>query len=95
MGDNGKHTIVPYRTHILVLMTLVVLTVLSVAITAIDLGPLTVTAALVFATVKGIIVLIYFMHLKFDNIIYTIMLAFVMFSIISIIVITFLDYLFR
>jgi cytochrome c oxidase subunit IV len=95
MENNGKHTIVPYKTHILVLLTLVVLTTLSVSITAIELGPLTVTAALVFATLKAIIVLIYFMHLKFDNAIYTIMLAFVMFSIISIIVITFLDYLFR
>lgn len=95
MENNRKHTIVPYRTHILVLLTLIVLTLLSVAITTIELGPLTVAAALVFATLKGLIVLIFFMHLKFDNIIYSIMLAFVMFSIISIIVVTFLDYLFR
>jgi len=95
MENNGKHHIVPYKTHITVLLGLIVLTALSVAVTSIELGPLTVTVALLFATAKALIVLIYFMHLKFDNIIYSIMVAFVMFSIISIIVITFLDYLFR
>lgn len=95
MENNVKHKIVAYKTHVLILLGLFVLTFLSVAITTIELGPLTVTAALVFATIKALLVLIYFMHLKFDNIIYSIMLGFTLFSIISIIVITFLDYLFR
>lgn len=95
MDNNGKPHIVPYKTHIAVLAVLVVLTALSVAVTSIELGPLTVTVALLLATAKALVVLIYFMHLKFDNIIYSIMVGFVMFSIISIIVITFLDYLFR
>ncbi len=76
-------------------MVLLVLTAVSVAVTSIELGPLTVTVALLLAAVKSLIVLIYFMHLKFDNIIYSIMVGFVMFSIISILIITFLDYLFR
>lgn len=95
MEDNGKHHIVPYKTYAIILLLLLVLTALSVAVTGIELGPLTVTAALLLATAKGLLVLVYFMHLKFDNIIYSIMVAFIMFSIISIIVITFLDYLFR
>jgi cytochrome c oxidase subunit IV len=95
MDNNEKHKIVSYKTHVIVLISLFILTFLSVAITSIELGPLTVTAALLFATLKALIVLIYFMHLKFDSIVYSIMLGFVMFSIISIIVVTFLDYLFR
>jgi cytochrome c oxidase subunit IV len=95
MENNGNQHIVPYRTHLMVLLGLVILTMLAVAVTSVELGPLTVTVALLLATVKGLIVLIYFMHLKFDNVIYSIMVAFVMFSIISIIVVTFLDYLFR
>ncbi len=95
MENNGKHHIVPYKNHVIVLLVLIMLTIVSVAVTSIDLGPLTVTVALLLATAKALIVLIYFMHLKFDNIIYSFMVAFVMFSIISIIVITFLDYLFR
>lgn len=95
MENNEKHHIVPYMTHLIVLLGLLVLTALTIAVTSIELGPLTVTVALVLATSKALLVLIYFMHLKFDNVIYSIMVGFVMFSIISIIVITFLDYLFR
>jgi cytochrome c oxidase subunit IV len=95
MENNDKHKAVAYKTHLIVLGALFLLTFISVGITSFELGPLTVTAALIFATVKALIVLIYFMHLKFDSIIYSIMLAFVLFSIISIIVVTFLDYLFR
>jgi cytochrome c oxidase subunit IV len=91
----GSHHIVPYKTLVLVLLALLVLTALSVAVTSIELGPLTVTVALVLAATKAFIVLIYFMHLKFDNIMYTILLVFTLFAIISIIIITFLDYLFR
>lgn len=95
MENNVNNHITPYRTYVIVLLSLLVLTALSVTVTTIELGPLTVTVALLLATVKALIVLIYFMHLKFDNIIYSIMLGFVIFSIVSIIVITFLDYLFR
>jgi cytochrome c oxidase subunit IV len=95
LEKQGTHHIVPYRTHIIVLLCLVILTAISVAVTSIELGPLTVTIALLLATSKAIIVLIYFMHLKFDNIMYTVLLVFTLFSIISIIIITFLDYLFR
>lgn len=95
MEKNVNNHITPYRTYVIVLLSLLALTALSVTVTTIELGPLTVTVALLLATAKALIVLIYFMHLKFDNIIYSIMLGFVIFSIISIIVVTFLDYLFR
>lgn len=95
MENNVNNHITPYRTYVIVLLSLLVLTALSVTVTTIELGPLTVTIALILATAKALMVLIYFMHLKFDNIIYSIMLGFVIFSIISIIVVTFLDYLFR
>ncbi|MGF1583961.1 MAG: cytochrome C oxidase subunit IV family protein [Bacteroidales bacterium] len=91
----GSHHIVPYKSLILVLLSLIVLTILSVAVTSVELGPLTVTIALLLASTKALIVLIYFMHLKFDNIMYTLLLIFTLFAIISIIIITFLDYLFR
>jgi cytochrome c oxidase subunit IV len=95
LESQGSHHIVPYKTLVIVLLTLVVLTVISVAVTSVQLGPLTVTIALLLASAKAFIVLIYFMHLKFDNIMYTLLLLFTFFAIISIIIITFLDYLFR
>jgi cytochrome c oxidase subunit IV len=91
----GSHHIVPYKTLIMVLLSLIVLTAVSVAVTSIQLGALTATVALLLASAKAFIVLIYFMHLKFDNIMYTLLLVFTLFAIISIIIITFLDYLFR
>lgn len=95
MENNGKPHIVSYKTYALVLLALIILTGISVAITSIDLGTLTVTGALFLASVKTVLVLLIFMHLKFDSKILTIMFLFILFSIVSIIVITFLDYLYR
>jgi cytochrome c oxidase subunit IV len=95
MENNGKPHIVSYKTYALVLLALIILTGISVAITSIDLGTLTVTGALLLASVKTVLVLLIFMHLKFDSKILTIMFLFILFSIVSIIIITFLDYLYR
>lgn len=95
MENNGKPHIVSYKTYGLVLLALIILTGISVAVTAIDLGPLTVTGALLLASVKTILVLLIFMHLKFDSKILILMFLFILFSIVSIIIITFLDYLYR
>jgi cytochrome c oxidase subunit IV len=95
LESQGTHHVVPYKTHVIVLLTLVVLTGLSVAVTSIELGPLTVTVALLLASTKAVLVLLFFMHLRFDNILYTVFLVLTLFSIISIVIITFLDYLFR
>ena len=91
-GDN--HHIVPYRLFLIILGTLLVLTAVSVAVTRIELGPLTVTVALLIATIKSGLVLSYFMHLKFDNRMFTFMVLGVFVIIAMVIIITFLDYMF-
>lgn len=93
MSDN--HTVVSYKTQALVLISLVILTGLSVAVTQINLGPLTVTTALLLATAKASLVLIYFMHLKFDNRFFAVMVTGVIALIAIVIFVTFLDYLYR
>ena len=93
--ENEKHHIVPYQTYFLVLVTLLVLTGISVAITRIELGTLTVTMALLIASVKSTFVLGIFMHLRFDNKMYTFMAVGVALLIGALIFITFLDYLYR
>ena len=90
-----KHHIVPYRVYLLVLIALIALTFGSIWITSIELGELTVAAALIFASVKSYLVLIYFMHLKYDKKYIRIMVGFVFAIFLVVIVITFLDYLFR
>jgi cytochrome c oxidase subunit IV len=90
-----KHHIVSYKNNALVLIALLALTFLTVAITSVELGPLNVTAALLIASLKVGIVLAYFMHLKFDHKIFTIMVVMVVLVFTSLIVITFFDYLYR
>ena len=93
--SNEKHHIVPYRTFFLILLALVVLTLASVGITSIELGEYTVAGALLFATVKTLLVLTYFMHLKYDKPYIKLMVAFVFAVFVVTIIITFLDYLYR
>jgi len=93
--ENGQPHIVKYQTFAVVLIVLLVFTFSSVAITQLDLGVYSVTAALVFASLKSILVLMYFMHLKFDNKFYAIMMTGIVLILISLISITFLDYLYR
>ena len=96
MGNNEeKHHIVPYRTFLLVLLALLAFTFLSIGVTSYNLGPLTVITALVLATLKTILVLSYFMHLKFDVRMFAILVFAVLVLIGVVIFITFLDYLYR
>lgn len=90
-----KHHIVPYRVFFIVLLALLALTFASIAITNIELGAYTVAGALVFAVVKSFLVLTYFMHLKYDKPYIRIMVGFVFAIFVVVIVITFLDYLYR
>lgn len=92
---NEKQHIVPYSTYLLILGALLVFTFLSIEITGIELGSLTVAAALLFATLKSYLVLTYFMHLKFDKPYIRIMVGFVIAVFLAVIIITFFDYFFR
>ncbi|MDQ2180284.1 cytochrome C oxidase subunit IV family protein [Marinifilum sp. D714] len=94
--EKDQHThIVKYKTYLYVLIALLIMTFISVAVTGIDLGPYTVTAALLLASFKSILVLLIFMHLKFDKKFYGIMVASVFLLLACVIVITFMDYLYR
>lgn len=55
------------KTYRNVLITLLTLTVITVAVARIDLGILNIVIAIGIATVKGSLVCLYFMHLKYDN----------------------------
>lgn len=96
MSENqDKPHIVPYRTFILVLLVLITFTFISIGVTSYDLGPFTVLTALLLATAKTILILTFFMHLKYDIRMFTILVAAVFTLIAIVIFITFLDYLFR
>lgn len=90
-----KDHIIPYRTFVYVLAALILLTLTSVTLTRIYLGTLTVMAALGIAVFKSSLVLRYFMHLKFESRIYRVMVTLVILLLSTVIIVTFLDYLYR
>jgi cytochrome c oxidase subunit IV len=93
--SNEKHHIVPYSLYVIILVVLLVLTFASIAVTNIELRGLTVAAALLFAVIKTFLVLTYFMHLKYDKPYIGIMVGLVFLLFLVVIIITFLDYLYR
>jgi cytochrome c oxidase subunit 4 len=93
--EKEKNHIIPYRTFLYVLGALIVLTLISVALTQIYLGTLTVAVALIIAAVKSSFVLRTFMHLRFESRVFTVMVSLVVSLICFVIIITLLDYLLR
>jgi len=93
--ENEKNHIIPYRTFLYILALLILLTLTSVAITRIYLGTLTVMLALFIAAVKSTFVLRIFMHLKFEHKMFSVAVIAVVLILCVVIIITFLDYLYR
>src|SRR3989338_10558160 len=54
-------------TYLLVWAALLVLTVLTVSVSYYNFGVMNIVVAMGVATVKGTLVCLYFMHLKYDN----------------------------
>jgi cytochrome c oxidase subunit 4 len=94
MNEHKTH-VIPYRTLFFVLIALVTLTLTSVAVTRIQLGTLTVAAALIIAVIKSSLVLTIFMHLRFENKLFTFMVTGVLILIGIVIFITLIDYIYR
>lgn len=94
MEDKKQH-ISSYNSLLMVLIGLFIMTGISVMVTEIHFSTFSVGVALLLASVKGYLVLTYFMHLKYDEPMFRIMvmLVFLLFAIV--IGITFIDYLLR
>ncbi len=66
--EHNQHHISPFSTFIKVYGSLIVLTVLTVfTATHINLGAFNTVLAMIIATIKVLIVMFYFMHLKYDT----------------------------
>ena len=59
-----------FKTNLIVLVSLLILTVITVAVAQIDFGIFNVFIAMLIAVIKGALVLMYFMHLKYDEKLY-------------------------
>ena len=65
--QSEAHHTIEFSTYINIFITLLVLTVVTVAASRFDFGEWNTVIAFAIATVKAFLVLAYFMHLKYDN----------------------------
>jgi cytochrome c oxidase subunit 4 len=66
MSETSSH-IVPLRIYFTIFAALMVLTVLTVWIATIDLGALSTPVALAIAVTKALLVVLYFMHVRYST----------------------------
>jgi cytochrome c oxidase subunit 4 len=62
----SDHT-VSRRVYIMIFLALMVLTAITVAVAFVDLGLLNIVVAMTIAVVKALLVLLYFMHLRYGS----------------------------
>ncbi len=67
MSTGEKQHILSYTTLALVLGSLLVLTLVTIGVSYVDLGIFNVPVALTIASTKATIVLLFFMHLKYEG----------------------------
>jgi len=89
-----KH-VTEYPAYAKVLIGLLVLTTFTILIPWLDLTAFTALIALVLASTKAGIVMTYFMHLKVEYILLKILVIMVLAIYVSVILLTFSDYIFR
>lgn len=94
MEHTNTH-ITSYRTYLKILVALLFLTAITITVTWVNAGQLAVAVAMGIASCKASLVLLYFMHLKFDGLLFRILVGMVFFLIFIVFFITFFDYLFR
>lgn len=64
---SSSNHIVSFNVYIKVLSVLIVLTTLTVVVAQMDFGIFNILIAMGIATIKAALVLLFFMHLKYDN----------------------------
>jgi cytochrome c oxidase subunit 4 len=90
-----RHEPVGYGVYFLAWFTLLVLTAITVTAAGMSFGSFSVFVALTIAAIKATVVLLIFMHLKYESRLFHIMLGVVLFTLVLFIGLTFTDVLFR
>ncbi len=84
-----------YGSYAKIWAALLFLTFLTVAVTHVDLQRFAIFTALLIATVKASLVLLYFMHVRYDLPLFKVMIAVTLFEYMIFIILTFSDYAYR
>ena len=94
-GEETEFHLVGYGIYLAVWVTLLVLTALTVAVAGLELGKISVMVALAIATFKSWMVANHFMHLKYEDRTFKIMVLIALATLATVIGFTFLDISFR
>ncbi|MEN9529837.1 MAG: hypothetical protein RI932_1710 [Pseudomonadota bacterium] len=96
-GDHGSEPhVLPLKTYFAVFGSLLVLTVLTVVVSVIGLPPtLSIVVAMIVAAIKATLVVLWFMHLKFDDRFYSLIFIISLFFLVLFFVFTSMDVLSR
>ena len=94
MSEEHSH-IVPYKTFLIVWSALLVLTAITVWVAQYDLGALNIWVALGIASVKSGLVVAYFMHMKYEQLLFKLALLAALLILAIFIGFTFFDVLYR
>lgn len=92
---NIKSEITGYRTYILVWAALAALTGLTVYVAGINLGRSGMAVNILIASIKAGLVVYIFMHMKYESTILKLMMLMAVLTLTAIILLTFLDILYR
>ncbi len=71
MAEHNQETgsvghVAPAKLYVAIWAMLMTLTLTTVLVSFVDIGPFNVVAALVIATIKGTLVVLFFMHLRYS-----------------------------
>ncbi len=94
MSQAQQH-IVPYRTFVLVWIALIALTATTVAVGYIEMGAAHVWVSLAIAAVKSGLVIAFFMHMKYESLLFKGFLFCALATLATFIGFTFFDILYR
>ncbi len=94
-NKHEEHVLIGYGTYIMVWLALLMLTSLTVTVAGLNLKNFAIVAAIFIAGFKSILVLNYFMHLKYESALFKNMVFLAIFTLVIIIGLTFTDISFR
>ena len=90
-----KHALVPFRVYLWVWAALICLTGITVGAQFTNLQHLAVFTAILIATVKAGLVILYFMHVRFEKPLFAVMILAVLCTYGIFLGLTFADYIYR
>ncbi|HVZ40087.1 MAG TPA: cytochrome C oxidase subunit IV family protein [Candidatus Kapabacteria bacterium] len=67
MSDHSEHHIVPLKVYFLVFSALMILLFVTVGVAMVNLGPFNIYVAMSIAIIKAVLVVLYFMHVRYST----------------------------